>query len=87
MKDEKKYEILPGVETPDIETINEAASDFTISDVGAVNIKSSVVFLSLLRPSSLYILSSISVPFLTWHAVPSHTLMTYLPFWSKEKFS
>ena len=42
MKDEKKYEILPGVETPDIETINEAASDFTISDVGAVNIKSSV---------------------------------------------
>ena len=33
MRDEKKYEILPGVEIPDIKKIQEAASDFSISEV------------------------------------------------------
>ncbi len=39
MREEKKYEILPGVEIPDIKKIQEAASDFSISDVGQVEIK------------------------------------------------
>ena len=39
MRDEKKYEILPGVEIPDIKKIQEAASDFSISEVGDVDIK------------------------------------------------
>ncbi|MBQ1248023.1 MAG: hypothetical protein IIX95_08325, partial [Clostridiales bacterium] len=34
MRDEKKYEILPGVELPDYKTIKAAASDFSVSDVG-----------------------------------------------------
>ena len=38
MRDEKKYEILPGVEIPDIKKIQEAASDFSISEVGDVDI-------------------------------------------------
>lgn len=43
MNEEKKYEILPGVETPDIKTINDAASDFSISEVANVEIKSIVL--------------------------------------------
>ena len=39
MREEKKYEILPGVEIPDIKKIQEAASDFSISEVGEVEIK------------------------------------------------
>ena len=39
MRDEKKYEILPGFEIPDIKKIQEAASDFSISEVGDVDIK------------------------------------------------
>ncbi len=39
MREEKKYEILPGVEIPDIKKIQEAASDFSISEVGGVEIK------------------------------------------------
>ena len=40
MREQKKYEILPGVEIPDMKSIQEAASDFSISDVGDVDIKS-----------------------------------------------
>ena len=39
MREEKKYEILPGVEIPDIKKIQEAASDFSISEVGDVELK------------------------------------------------
>ena len=39
MEEKKKYEILPGVELPDMKAIREAASDFSISDVGDVDIK------------------------------------------------
>ena len=39
MREEKKYEILPGVELPDLKTIKEAASDFSISEVGDVDIR------------------------------------------------
>ena len=39
MREEKKYEVLPGVEIPDIKKIQEAASDFSISEVGDVEIK------------------------------------------------
>lgn len=39
MREEKKYEILPGVELPDFKTIKEAASDFSISDVGDVEVR------------------------------------------------
>ena len=39
MREEKKYEVLPGVELPDINKIQEAASDFSVSDVGEVEIK------------------------------------------------
>ena len=39
MREEKKYEVLPGVELPDFKTIKEAASDFSISDVGDVELK------------------------------------------------
>ena len=38
MREEKKYEILPGVELPDFKTIKEAASDFSVSDVGDVEV-------------------------------------------------
>ena len=40
MSDEKKYEILPGVELPDIKSINAAASDFSVSGVNDISIKS-----------------------------------------------
>lgn len=40
MSDEKKYEILPGVELPDMKTIKEAASDFSVSGVNDIQIKS-----------------------------------------------
>ena len=40
MSDEKKYEILPGVELPDMKTIKEAASDFSVSGVNDLQIKS-----------------------------------------------
>ena len=39
MSDEKKYEILPGVELPDMKSINEAASDFSVSGVNDISIK------------------------------------------------
>ena len=39
MREEKKYEVLPGVELPDIKAINAAASDFSISEVGDVDVK------------------------------------------------
>lgn len=39
MSDEKKYEILPGVELPDMKSINEAASDFSVSGVNDIKIK------------------------------------------------
>jgi len=39
MREEKKYEVLPGVELPDLKTIKAAASDFSISDVGDVAIR------------------------------------------------
>ena len=39
MSDEKKYEILPGVELPDIKSINAAASDFSVSGVNDISIK------------------------------------------------
>lgn len=39
MREEKKYEILPGVELPDLKTIREAASDFSVSEVGDVDIR------------------------------------------------
>ena len=44
MRNEKKYEILPGVELPDFKTIKEAASDFSISDVGEVDVRQQPVF-------------------------------------------
>lgn len=39
MREEKKYEVLPGVEIPDMKKIQEAASDFSVSEVGEVEIK------------------------------------------------
>ena len=39
MREEKKYDILPGVEIPDMKKIQEAASDFSISEVGDVDSK------------------------------------------------
>ena len=33
MPDEKKYEILPGVDIPDMKTIKDAASDYSASGV------------------------------------------------------
>ncbi len=39
MREEKKYEVLPGVEIPDMKKIQEAASDFSVSDVGEVELK------------------------------------------------
>lgn len=40
MREEKKYEILPGVETPAMSKIQEAASDFSISEVGSLSLNS-----------------------------------------------
>jgi len=40
MSDERKYEVLPGVELPDMKTIKEAASDFSASGVNDIQIKS-----------------------------------------------
>ncbi len=40
MADEKKYEILPGVEIPDMKTIKNAASDYSASGVEEFAIKS-----------------------------------------------
>ena len=40
MADEKKYEILPGVDIPDMKTIKDAASDFSASGVEDFAIKS-----------------------------------------------
>ena len=39
MPDEKKYEILPGVEIPDMKTIKDAASDYSASGVEDFEIK------------------------------------------------
>lgn len=39
MREDKKYEVLPGVDIPDIKKIQEAASDFSVSDVGEVELK------------------------------------------------
>ena len=49
MREEKKYEILPGVEIPDIKKIQEAASDFSISEVGDVEIRT-VTFQPVIEP-------------------------------------
>ena len=38
-RDEKKYEVLPGVKTPDIKSILDAASDFSNPGVDNVAIK------------------------------------------------
>lgn len=43
MREEKKYEILPGVEIPDIKKIQEAASDFSTSEVGEVETKNIII--------------------------------------------
>jgi membrane protein involved in colicin uptake len=40
MPDEKKYEILPGVDIPDMKTIKDAASDYSASGVEDFEIKS-----------------------------------------------
>lgn len=40
MSEEKKYEILPGVELPDLKSIHDAASDFSVSGVNEIQIKS-----------------------------------------------
>ncbi len=40
MSDERKYEVLPGVELPDMKSINAAASDFSVSGVSDIQIKS-----------------------------------------------
>ena len=39
MSDERKYEVLPGVELPDMKTIMDAASDFSASGVNELQIK------------------------------------------------
>ena len=39
MREEKKYEVLPGVEIPDMKKIQEAASDFSVSEVGDIEIR------------------------------------------------
>ena len=39
MSDERKYEVLPGVELPDMKTIKDAASDFSVSGVNELQIK------------------------------------------------
>ena len=39
MSEERKYEVLPGVELPDMKTIKEAASDFSASGVNDIQIK------------------------------------------------
>ena len=39
MNEERKYEVLPGVELPDMKSINEAASDFSVSGVKDIQIK------------------------------------------------
>lgn len=49
MREEKKYEILPGVELPDLKTIREAASDFSVSEVGDVDIRE----VTLVEPTSV----------------------------------
>lgn len=36
MSEEKKYEILPGVDLPDMKTIQQAASDFSVSGVSDI---------------------------------------------------
>ena len=38
-REEKKYEVLPGIKTPDIKTILDAASDFTNPGVDNVTLK------------------------------------------------
>ena len=38
MSDERKYEVLPGVELPDMKTIKDAASDFSVSGVNDIKI-------------------------------------------------
>ena len=38
-REEKKYEVLPGVSIPDMKTINAAASDFSVSGVEDVNVR------------------------------------------------
>ena len=38
-REEKKYEVLPGIKTPDIKTILDAASDFTNPGVDNVALK------------------------------------------------
>jgi hypothetical protein len=51
MREEKKYEILPGTEIPDMKKIQEAASDFSVSDVGEVEIRT-VTFQPVAQPAA-----------------------------------
>ena len=62
----------------------QAPRQDTVSTVKSI---SSVVCFFLLSPSSFQSASRTGVEWRTWQAVPSQTLMTYLPFASKEKFS
>ncbi|MCI1769863.1 MAG: hypothetical protein LKM40_06930 [Mageeibacillus sp.] len=39
MDKERKYELLPGVELPDIDAIKHAASDFSASGIDSVEVK------------------------------------------------
>ena len=55
--------------------------------VSTVKSPSSVVFLPSVRPSLFQRAFKIGMDFLTWQAVPSHILITYLPLGSSEKFS
>ena len=43
MSEEKKYDILPGVELPDIKAIQQAASDFSVSGVSDISITTAKV--------------------------------------------
>lgn len=43
MSEEKKYEVLPGVELPDINAIKQAASDFSVSGVSDIKINTPTV--------------------------------------------
>lgn len=47
MSEEKKYEILPGVELPDMKTIQQAASDFSVSGVSDITINTPKLYTSV----------------------------------------
>ena len=47
MSEEKKYEILPGVDLPDMKTIQQAASDFSVSGVSDIKINTPKLYNSV----------------------------------------